>query len=434
MKDDTTRYYLIKRILTILNEKFTSHGLRVAYIMLKICEYSNIPKDLEMRKLIEICIFHDIGAYNTEEVKDMLRFETVRPLQHSTYGYLFLKYLSSLGDYSEIILYHHTKYQDRNNYQSDYIDRAIQIHFIDRVDISNMNYKSEKEVLSNLKRLSGTWFNPEDVNLFMEANEKYNIIQHLRDETYEQEIIDFYKNFSYDFDGIIDVLKMLVYSIDFRSEQTVIHTIASAVMSRYLGKKFSLSAKEQDSLYFGALLHDIGKICVPIEILESKHRLSEDEMAIMRNHVVETGNIIRGFVPEDILRIAVRHHERCDGKGYPLGLDENSLTISEKIVSVSDVFCALVEKRSYKNQLNKSEVMEIMQSMADERAFDSEIVRVAIDCYDIILEEVTLVAKEIRGKYENLKREYLEVIEQSERRNFTFIRGNDLFPDFDEAV
>ena len=74
-------------------------------------------------------------------------------------------------------------------------------------------------------------------------------------------------------------------------------------------------------------MHDLGKIATPLSILEKPGRLTDEEMEIMRQHVILSGKIIEGCVDDEIVKIAVRHHEKLNGKGYPLGIGEESLTV-----------------------------------------------------------------------------------------------------------
>ena len=71
-----------------------------------------------LQSLIFLCMFHDVGAYKTEEINDLLKFEVANTLSHSVYGYLFIKYFSPLSDYAPIILYHHLHYDQRDKSSS----------------------------------------------------------------------------------------------------------------------------------------------------------------------------------------------------------------------------------------------------------------------------------------------------------------------------
>ena len=119
----------------------------------------------------------------------------------------------------------------------------------------------------------------------------------------------------------VDYLKMAVFTMDFRSRFTVNHTIAVAGIARRLAELKELDADGAEEVYLGALLHDLGKISTPLEILESSGRLNDAEMRIMREHVVVSEKILDGCVSERIKRIAVRHHERFEREGISPGID-----------------------------------------------------------------------------------------------------------------
>ena len=110
-------------------------------------------------------------------------------------------------------------------------------------------------------------------------------------------------------------LDMLVHVIDFRSRHTVTHTVTTAWVAYELGLRLTKDEEAVARIYCGALLHDLGKIGVPLGILEKPGKLSPDEMAIMRTHVTLTEDILAGCVDEDVLHAAVRHHEKLDGSG-----------------------------------------------------------------------------------------------------------------------
>ena len=156
---------------------------------------------------------------------------------------------------------------------------------------------------------------------------------------------------------------MLVYSIDFRSEHTVVHTMSTVNFAMQLGRLMGLGAKELQSLYYGALLHDLGKVAIPLDILESPGRLEEKDMRVMRAHVRITEMILSGLVDEEVLEIAARHHEKLDGTGYHKGLTEKDLTLPQQIAAVADMLSALYGKRSYKDSFDSGKIRKILQEI-----------------------------------------------------------------------
>lgn len=205
---------------------------------------------------------------------------------------------------------------------------------------------------------------------------------------------------------------MLVYTIDFRSEHTVVHTLATVNFAQQLGRLKRLSGKDLRDLYYGALLHDLGKIAIPLSILESTGRLSDQEMKIMKAHVRITEMILEGIVDNDVLQIAVRHHEKLDGSGYHKGLTGDQLTLPQQIVAVADILSALYGKRSYKDAFPKEKIQSIIQGDADNGKISKSTVECLMSHYDQIIAEFEKEKENTIGLYLQIKEQYAEMIER----------------------
>ena len=95
---------IIRNTLNALDARLVDHGYRVAFLMEQTLCHAGLFKGKELRDIVMTCFLHDIGAYKTEEIEQLIQFETWDIYQHSVYGYLFLKNLSPLGPYADIIL------------------------------------------------------------------------------------------------------------------------------------------------------------------------------------------------------------------------------------------------------------------------------------------------------------------------------------------
>lgn len=119
------------------------------------------------------------------------------------------------------------------------------------------------------------------------------------------------------------------------------------------------------SLKRAAMLHDVGKLGVSSNILEKPGKLDDQEWAIMRGHAAQTAEILGRIAPlREMAMIAASHHERLDGKGYPLGLNESLLAIEARIITVCDFFDALTADRPYRSALSHEQAFDIMQREA----------------------------------------------------------------------
>lgn len=133
---------------------------------------------------------------------------------------------------------------------------------------------------------------------------------------------------------------------------TFLHSVDVCIYSTMIGKKMGFGRELLMSLGIGAILHDIGKCKVPIEILQKPDRLSESEFELMKLHTVHGSEIIKnsyglGF---SMANIAFQHHEKWNGSGYPLGITSNSIDLMARIVSLVDVYDALTSDRVYKKK------------------------------------------------------------------------------------
>jgi HD-GYP domain-containing protein (c-di-GMP phosphodiesterase class II) len=147
----------------------------------------------------------------------------------------------------------------------------------------------------------------------------------------------------------------LIYSFsaisESKSEQTGQHIKRVSEYMRVMGKSICRSTEEQNALACAAMLHDVGKLMIPPEILDKPDKLTEEEYEIIKSHNKFGAALLKG-VQGDMMKmaydIALEHHERWDGKGY-LGLKGEEISYYARYVSVIDVFDALISRRSYKN-------------------------------------------------------------------------------------
>lgn len=351
---------VVRRALSKIDPRLVEHGERVGYIALKLCEQCPDRADFDLSKLYVLCVLHDIGAYKTDEIDEMVKFETEAPFYHSLYGYLFLKNTTHLADYAEAVLYHHTDYDEINAKNSLRANYAQIIHLADRADILLGSGSS----LAPLRAMSGTSFNPVYVEALFKAEEDTGFCEKITSGEYKKEIDDIEAALDIENSEIMDYLKLLVYAIDFRSPYTVTHTADTTIISLETGKLLGLTERELQLLYIGAFLHDIGKIAISNAILEKPGKLTAEEFAAVKEHIPEGEAILRGVLSDEICDIALRHHEKLDGSGYSRGITADELTFPQRIVAVADILSALSQRRSYKEPFPKEMVMAFSKKCA----------------------------------------------------------------------
>ncbi|MDO4273277.1 MAG: HD domain-containing protein [Eubacteriales bacterium] len=394
---------LIQRTLNRVDSRLVNHGIRVAFLVSGMLRQKGGYSPKEYKEQCLTAILHDIGAYKTEEIDKMLDFECDDIWEHSIYGYLFLRYLSPLSRYAEAVLYHHTNITTLSQYDVKEKDLAQMIHIADRVDIFWESSQDKDKLLRFLKKSSGTKFSPEIVDLFLQTEASQEVLDNLMK---YHDLNDLLDEDSCSDENSDDYLKMLIYSIDFRSEHTVTHTITTTFISRETARLMKLPSSSLSHIYYGALLHDLGKIGIPVEILEFPGKLSPQAMTIMRTHVDITEEILNGTIDSVTTNIALRHHEKLDGTGYPRGIDASDLTLEEQIVGISDMVSALIGTRSYKKSFSKERTLSILKEQAEDGKINKEIVNMMEQHFDEILEEVNRQCSPIIKVYRGIKEEY----------------------------
>ena len=165
----------------------------------------------------------------------------------------------------------------------------------------------------------------------------------------------------------LQIIQRLGRAAEFKDNETGLHVIRMSHYSRVLALAAGCSPRFADELLNAAPMHDIGKIGIPDSILQKPGKLDEEEWKIMRSHA-EIGARIIGDDRSSLLRmaatIALSHHERWDGKGYPHCLQGEAIPLAARIVAIADVFDALTSKRPYKHAWTMDEAFALIESEA----------------------------------------------------------------------
>lgn len=155
------------------------------------------------------------------------------------------------------------------------------------------------------------------------------------------------------------VMITLAGTIDAKDKYTNGHSERVAEYSRMIAECCGMTEQEQEDIYYIGLLHDIGKIGVPDEIINKTSRLNDEEYAIIKTHPMIGADILEKMSElPDIAVGAKYHHERYDGRGYPEGLKGEEIPLIARIIGVADAYDAMTSNRSYRDVLPQSVVRE----------------------------------------------------------------------------
>lgn len=140
------------------------------------------------------------------------------------------------------------------------------------------------------------------------------------------------------------------------------HSLRVATLLSLFGHTMGLPRDDLMMLASGGLLHDVGKVAIPHEILNKPGRLTESEFAVMKGHVTETIRYLDAgcAIPKPVVIVAAQHHEKLDGTGYPRGLHKGELNELARMASIADVFSALTDRRVYKPAMEAEAALTLM--------------------------------------------------------------------------
>lgn len=196
-------------------------------------------------------------------------------------------------------------------------------------------HKFEVEYLSAIQQMKPTLLAAVEKGTPIPCEELLDIIYPLFEEKTVQQMFDLLRNLRSNTD--------LVYA----------HSLNVALTARMLGRWLKMDTHDLNQLTIAGLLHDIGKLTIPEDILNKPGTLSDEEYAIMKSHTKRGYDILKNMDHLDsrIKKTALMHHERCDGSGYPSGLTEENIDEFAMIIGIADVYDAMTAARSYRSPL-----------------------------------------------------------------------------------
>jgi len=171
------------------------------------------------------------------------------------------------------------------------------------------------------------------------------------------------------------ILFALAKALEARDDNTSSHSLNVTRYSMLLGEHLGLDEEELRVLSQGALMHDLGKIGIPDNILKKPGGLDESEFEIIKQHPMMTSEILDTLETSDhFAAIARSHHERWDGTGYPDGLNGEDIPLLARIVAIADAWDAMTSNRVYRDAMNENIALDIFEREQDFGQWDPYLV------------------------------------------------------------
>lgn len=400
-------FLLVRDTLKIVYPRLMKHGSRVAYMVYTMLREEGKYEEFELADIVMTATLHDIGAYKTERDRmgDILRYENKECMAHSIYGYLFFKYLSPIPDLAKAIMYHHTDYEQLKQMNYAYKDVAAYINIAEKMDIYSSALGSKFE-MGMFQKYAGTKLSDDGLFLFYKCEDKYGMFDKIRSGAYLQELDDIIEYMIFNNEDKKKFLEMLMYCQGFFRSEMVVETAMAVCVSEEIAKEMMIPQQQREILYYGTLLHDIGMLAIPRELIETPRRLEPKEAKLLKTHVEMAGKILSSRMKKEVVDIALAHHERCDGSGYPRQLTDSQMSTEQKILQVTDVTVALLNKRSYRKSMPKEKIIAILDEKSKRGRLKRQVVMVVIQSYDKIINRIREESTQILKMYETLNKQY----------------------------
>lgn len=372
-----------------IDSRIANHHTRVAYIANQLARELGAPQKTQY-DLVIAGLLHDIGVLSVDECDQLLKFDDSGDRnQHCEASYQLLNKFRYFSDVSNIIRHHHTEFW---RYSGAGIPmESMLLYLADRVDVL---IDKDQPILDQVDRIvaviarnSGSKFNPEYVDAFSELAWKERFWLDVVSPSLEHVLVANCRNYSVELDNddLLDFAELLAYVIDFRCHFTATHSSGVATAASVLANLIGFSETECQKIKVAGYLHDIGKLAIPVEILEKRGNLTSAEFRTVKSHAYYTYRILESLQGmEEIRTWAAMHHERLDGNGYPGRCTALTIPLGARIIAAADVFTALLENRPYRSALDKSEVRRTVAELAQRNILDRKVVEVLLSNFDAI--------------------------------------------------
>jgi len=368
----------------------SNHGKRTAYISLKIAEELGMNKE-ELHDVVALAILHDNGIsekslHDRILVDDSIDVKSIERIkEHCTIGEKNIEKYPFLTNVKDTIKYHHENYDGTGYFKlkSEEIPLMSQvIHIADFIEVNfelvNNASNVKNKLLKFINEQNNKMFSSRIVNALNNVAEDKGFWSNLKNEHIDQELKKDTPQFSIEmsFNKIKEITGVFSRIIDSKSKYTQRHSYDLSKKAEIMADYYKMDINEKMKLIIAADLHDIGKLAVPNKILDSPNKLTNDEFNIIKKHTYYTRlalQEIQGF--EDITEWAANHHEKLNGKGYPLGKTAEELDFNSRLMTCLDIYEALTEERPYRVGLSHKETMDILNEMNKDGFIDAEITK-----------------------------------------------------------
>jgi putative nucleotidyltransferase with HDIG domain len=366
------------------------HQQRVTFMSVRIARKMGFS-DADLVDVFLAASLHDIGIIRTDPaLRVRVDSDSVDKKKYFEASYELLRNTELFSRASQIIRNLHRCWDHGReaDYQDDFLMTTSQIivlaDFAERLIDRDRNILEQSgEIINQVMRRGGTDFNPRCVAAFnaiagtdafwLDTVSKriYSLLHSLLVQATDEPLV------SQTCRNIGDIAEVFASVVDSMSPWTASHTAGVAATAVALGKYMQLSDRERSYLRTAGLLHDLGKLSVPQEILNKREKLTPEDWIAIKGHPYHTHRILEtiGFDPQ-IIEWAAFHHERIDGNGYPFRIKGQDLSLGSRIMAVADTYTALTEDRPYRKGMDCARAVDTLNKLVKDGGLDSFVVSI----------------------------------------------------------
>lgn len=382
--------YALSDALDLVGVDDVGHGKRVG-AMAAACARTLGLTTSEITFLFDLGMLHDIGVSSTTTHSHLVaEFDWERSQVHCEVGYALLRDFAPLAAMALPIRYHHTHWDmlaQRADLDTTVATQANLVFLVDRVDALAAPHYTDGSLLMHtggirdqIKTKSGSYFSPAQVDAFLSASASEAFWLQLDLRGIQVVLQDMLTTHAPCLASVVELKQLAtIFSriVDAKSPFTAEHSLGVARLARFIAERMGVDSEHCDKIEMAGLLHDLGKLRIPDEILDKPSQLDERERKVIHVHSFETFQILRnihGF--EEITPWAAYHHEEPDGSGYPFRVRGKDLPLEARILRVADIFQAMAQNRPYRPGLSADGVLAFLEGMVTAGRIEADIVSI----------------------------------------------------------
>ena len=364
----------------------TNHGKRIAVVCAAMGRHLGM-NEAELSDLVTCALLHDNAL--TEYIlllKESAEEDATRLGAHCEIGQRNAEILPFNGNIQGYILYHHERADGQGPFKMSegyYPLAAELIAAADMIDVGRPLSRVSPDELPALREVISAdmhrRFTGRAAGALLAVLDEDMLVS-LRDDRIEKSACRSIPAWTMEMDdpALVPIAELIARIIDYKSAFTKIHTQQIANRAWVMAEHYGYDPAQKIQLYLAAALHDLGKLAIPPVVLEKPGKLDHDEFEIIKTHIVHTRELLSGLAGEGIGNIvewASNHHEKLDGRGYPLGKTGADLDFNSRLMACIDIYQAVSEERPYHPRRSHADTMPILHDMAEKGGIDPAIVR-----------------------------------------------------------